>query len=232
MESDVTQSVLFYRVWEWVETHRKQLIWGIAVFAVVGFGLGYFFWHQTQSEVAANEALAKLTSPVNPGARSATAFVKVATDFPHTDAGGRALLLAGAQYFAEGKYSEAQAQFDRYLREYRNGPFGGQASLGRAACLEWQGKVNEAVTAYKDIAERHPSDNVAPQARLALGRLYEGLGRYDLARLSYEQLARPGSVIGMEAGVRLEALLRKHPAPLPEAPSTPTNPPVIKLQNQ
>jgi predicted negative regulator of RcsB-dependent stress response len=232
MQTDVTQSVLFYRLWEWAEKRRKQLIWGLTVVTVVGFGIGYFFWHETQSEAEANHVLARLTSPANPNGRSADALVKLASDYPHTDAAGRAMLLAGAQFFVDNKFSEAQAQFDRYLREYRNGAFAGQASLGRAACLEQQGKTNDAINAYKDIAEHHPTDNVAPPARLALGRLYESLGNYDLAKLSYEQIVRRDSYIGMEAGVRLEAMLKRIPAMVPVLSSPSTNQPVIKLPNQ
>ena len=232
MQTDVTQSVLFYRLWEWAEKRRKQLIWGLAVAAVVGFGIGFFFWHETQSQAEANHALALITSPANPNGRTADALAKVASDYPHTDAAARALLLAGAQFFIDSKFSDAQAQFDRYLREYRNGAFAGQASLGRAACLEQQGKTNDAITAYKDIADHHPTDNVAPPARLALGRLYEGLGNYDLARFSYEQIAGRDSIVGIEAHVRLEAMLHKIPAMIPVPGSPATNLPVIKLQKQ
>jgi tetratricopeptide (TPR) repeat protein len=232
MESDITQSALFYRLWEWVETRRKQLIWGTAVIAVAGFGIGFFFWSQGQSEAAANNALSKLTSTAAANTSTAADFLTVASAYPRTEAGGRALLLAGARFFAEEKFTDAQAQFDRYLREYRNGAFAGQASLGRAACLEASGKAMDAITAYLDIADHHPTDNVAPQARLALGRLYESQGNYDLARQSYEPIARPDSLIGSEAAVRLEELINRNPSPRPvpgPARRVPTNPPALNL---
>jgi tetratricopeptide (TPR) repeat protein len=232
MESDITQSALFYRLWEWAETHRKQLIWGTAVIAVAGFGIGFFFWNQGQTEGAANDSLSKLTSPAAANTSTPADFVKVASEYPRTEAGGRALLLAGARFFAEEKFTDAQAQFDRYLHDYRNGVFAGQASLGRAACLEAAGKATDAITAYKDIADHHPTDNVAPQARLALGRLYESQGNYDLARQSYEPIARPDSLIGSEAAVRLEELINRNPSPRPvpgPARRVPTNPPALNL---
>ncbi|MGN6554948.1 MAG: YfgM family protein [Verrucomicrobiota bacterium] len=229
MESDITQSAAFYKSWAWAEAHKKQLILGVAALVVVGCAVGLFVWQQNQKQVSASEALTKIATQSSAAGKPAPAetFLKVAADYPKTDAGARALLIAGARFFADGKYAEAQAQFQKFLSENQGSDFSDQAQIGVAASLEAQGKTAEAIKAYKDIAERHSTDSVAPQAKLALGRLYEAQGNLTSARDYYEQTARSDyGIIGQEAGMHLEELLAKNPA-LAQPRSGSTNAPVL-----
>lgn len=113
----------------------------------------------------------------------------------------------------EGKSSDAKAQFERFSREYTDSPFRGEALLGIAACLDAQGKANEAITAYKELIDRHPTDAVLPQARFALARRYEAQNKPELARTLFEEVERnnPYGSLGSEAGMRLEELKVKYP---------------------
>jgi tetratricopeptide (TPR) repeat protein len=100
----------------------------------------------------------------------------------------------------------------------------GQALLGVAACLEAEGKTEQALTAYKDLVTRHAKESVIPQAKFALARLYEAQGKPELARDLFEQVEHdnPYGSLGSEAGMRLEDLNAKYPKPVPAPVSPPS----------
>ena len=226
MESDLTQSALFYKLWAWGDKNRKQLLYGIVALVVLGFVFAFWLVHANEQQKDANAALAAITSrnltmPNPPPAQDA--LLKVNADYPDTDGGQRALLLAAGDLFAAGKYDVAQAQFQKFLKDYNTSPFLSQAALGVAACNDALGKTNEAVSGYQGVVERFGNQNVEPQARLRLGRLLEGQGKYPEARQMYEQLAQKyqGSMMGSEGLLHLQALNTAHPEAPPAAPATP-----------
>ncbi len=226
MESNVAQLPLSHRALAWFEKNQKQAITGAAVALALGLIAWFVIWKQGEKQVAAANALSDVAVQSNPALPAETtpeAYLKVVAQYPGSKAGARALLLAAGGFFTEGKYTEAQAQFDRFTKEYHDSPLLGAALLGIASSLEAQGKVDQAVTAYKDLIARHPTDSVIPQAKFSLGGLYEQQKRPELARDMYEQVERESrfSILGSEAGMRLEALAEKNPnlAPAAIAPS-------------
>jgi tetratricopeptide (TPR) repeat protein len=224
MESDITQTVTFYRVWGWFETNKKQVITGIVAAAVIGLIIGLVVWRHDEREMAASEALSKvyfaqLSNPTLPV--PAEQYLKVAAAYPGANAGARAVLLAAGGLFSQGKYEEARAQFQRVVGEYSGSPFQGQALLGIAASLDALGKTNEALKAYSDLVTAHPNDTVAPQAKYALAGLYERQNKPEQAIPLYQQVERSsvnGSILGTESGMRIENLLMKNPALAAPAP--------------
>src|SRR5437899_1938961 len=238
MDSDAAQLPAFDRLEIWIGKNRTQALTGAAIVIAVGLIVGFYIWHKGEKETNASEALASLSMPTGPGPRAdaADAYLKVAAAYPNSSAAARAVLLAGSTFFVEGKYDQAKAQFEKFVHEYRDTAFMGQALLGIAASLDAQNKTDEAIRAYKDLTEHHSGDPAVPQAKFALGRLFEAQGKPELARAQFEDVARsePYSSIGSEAGMRLEELRMKHPelfAPPPAAmtPEMPQNVPQIIL---
>ncbi len=223
-----------HKAWAWFEANRKQTLYGGGAVLLVSLIVAYFLYRHNAQEVAASEALSKVTVPqmIGSGSRTgvAEAYLKVADTYPKSGAGARALLLAAGDFYTEGKYDLAKAQFDRFRREHSKSPFIGQALLGLAACLDAQGKAREAMTAYQDVITRRPGENVVSQARFALARLHEAQNEPEKARNLYEEVERtdPYGPLGPEAGMRLEELKVKYPklfavpAPVVVAPP-PTN---------
>ncbi len=229
MDSDVTQTEIFYKLWTWFDLHKKHVMWAAIIIVVVGIAAGFFLWQQSARSARANEALSSAVSAeLTPGqqAQSAEAILKVSTEYQGTDAAERAVLLAATDLFLQGKYVEARAQFEKYLREHRDGRFSIQARFGVAACSEAQGEIDKAIAAYKDIADHHASENVAPQAFVALGRLSEAQGKLEQARDYYGQAARDEiGTITSEARMRLQNLIARHPELIPTRPAvTPISP--------
>jgi predicted negative regulator of RcsB-dependent stress response len=216
MESDLTESALFYKLWAWGDKNRKQLRYGLIAIVVAGAIVAFGLAHAHEKQKDANSALAAVTSrsvgmpnPVS----APDALLKVNSDYSDTDAGQRALLLAAGDLFAEGKYDVALAQFSKFLKDYNSSPFAGQAALGIASCYDATGKTNDAVSGYQGVIDRYSTQNVVAQARLRLGILLEAQGKYRDARASFEDLARnfPGTMLASEGMSHLQQLNAAHP---------------------
>ena len=224
MQSDVTHLTVQDQLLIWLTKNKRQVLWGTVAVAVVGFAVGIYVWQQNEVQTSASHALSKISSGnlmgvAQPG--TTEALLKVAADYPNTSAARRAVLIAAGNLFADGKYKESQAQFDRFLREYRDSAFATEAMFGVAACKDAQGMAAEATTAFKDIVDHHPSESVAPQARFELARLYEMQNKLELARDLYQQLAQmdPNGQLGSEANMRLAELFNKNPSLIPVRPT-------------
>ena len=226
MDSDITQTALFFKLWAWVDAHRRQVLWGGGILVVALCALGISIWSHGQRQSAANDMLSLVLNTSLPTGEpaSAEAILRVATEYPGTPAAARALLLAADAYYSAGRYTDARAQFERYARENPDGPFVASALMGVAVTLEAEGKSAEAISAYREIVDRHSDDLVAPQAKLALGRLYEAQGDLGQARDYFLQIARPEfGALSAEAGAHLQRMMT-HETPVP-APAAATNAP-------
>lgn len=231
MQSNVAELPLTHKLWAWFETNRKPVLVGIGVVAVVALVIWVIVYQQQEKQVSAGAALSDVAamqmSGATPRADVAAAYLKVAGNYPGSSAGARALLLAAGSLFVDNKFSDAQAQFEKFTREYHDSPFMGEALLGIAACLDAQGKTEAAIAAYKNLIDRHPSDIVVPQAKFSLARLYEASNQPELAKDLFQDVERanPYSSLGSDAGMRLEELIAKYPklapAPLPVMTNAP-----------
>ena len=242
MQSNVAELPLSDKAWAWFESNKKQAIYGAVLLAAVGLIVWFILWQRDEKQIAAGDALSNVAAGQFDGAlaRSGTAeaYLKVAGQYPNSQAGARALLMAAGSFFTEAKYAEAQAQFERFTREYPSSPLMGAALLGIASCLEAEAKTDQAVTAYKELITRHPTATVIPQAKFALAALYEAQNKPEQAHELYEEVARaaPFASFGNEAGLRVEELEAKYPnlvAPtaLP-TPFTPTNAAPVRLDKK
>jgi predicted negative regulator of RcsB-dependent stress response len=228
MQSDVAQLPLADRLWAWFETNKKPTLWGTAVVVAVGLLAWFLIWQHDEKEATAGDALSNIAASQfiwGPRPDLAGAYQHIATTYAGSSASVRASLMAAGALFTEGKYTEAQAQFEKFTREHHDSPLVGQAMLGIATCLDAQGKTAEAAAAYKDLIDRHPNETFIPQAKFALGLLYEKQGKPDQARTLYEDVERtaPYGYLGTEAGMRIEELNAKNPT-LAKTPSAPPAP--------
>ncbi len=233
MDNEVRQSADFYRFVAWLSAHRRRVTGISAAILAVGAGIGIFIWRADYREARANEALSDVKMPsgaeenLNPA--SAEPYLKVAEDYPGTGGGARAALIAGGILFDAGKFDQAQALFERFLREHPDYPLATQALLAVAACLEAQGKTAEALSRYDDLIKRRPADSIIPQAKSALARLYVSQNKPEQALHLYDDLARANNndSWSAEAGIQREELLarfpslKKTPTPAPSASLTP-----------
>jgi len=225
MEQNAVELPVHDRLYVWFDANRKNVMVGAVVVLVAAFGISYFIWNKNEKQVKAGESLSKnLMEPLLSGgaAVSPEALLKLASAHAGEPAGAQALLMAGGAYFSQGKYAEAQTQFERFGREYAGNQFMPQSLLGRAACLEAQGKVDDAAAAYKNLMDRYPNASTAPQARFAVAASYAAQGKNEQAINLYEEVIRndPESTIAKEARYRGIELKMKMPStPVPAEPT-------------
>lgn len=201
----------------WLEVNKKRLAVGAVVLLVVGFGVYLYNYFDEQKEVKASADLIALkpalTGSTNEAPVPASAYLKVAEQHPGTTAAERALILAAGAYFTEGKYGEAQAQFDRLLREHPSSKWAADASYGIAASLESQGKRDEALTAYQRVPTAYPNSSVVNEARLAMARIFEAKNQPAEALKQYDDITRGGMMTmrSQDAMMRRSQLVKQHP---------------------
>ena len=207
MDSNETPASGLYDFLAWARSNQKRLLIGAGVVAVLLAITAAYIVQVNQKEEAASRALSDIPLPANPTGRpdpgTAERYLKVANDHPSTDGGARALLLAAATLYGESNWTEAQAQYERFLREYGESPWVVQALYGRAACLDAGGKTAEAITKYDELIKRYSSDAVADQARLGLARLYDKQNKPAEALKLYDDVLRTMAYTGLgsEAGL-------------------------------
>lgn len=201
----------------WFETHKHQLVYvGVAALAV--WLAAYTYKHVRQGkEAEANAALAALSRPADKSGKAAQPaaadYLKVAEQHAGTPAGARALLFAADRLFTEGKPAEAKARFEKFLTDNAGSSLAPVALMGVAACQEAAGELDKAVAGYEQVIAQHGGSPEAHQAKLALGLLHEAKKPEQSLRLYDEVLrAKPVTVWRMEAEMRRDQLLRKHPS--------------------
>lgn len=239
MQPEETQSSWQIDALAWFETHKLQLAYAGA--AALALWLAAFTYKHVRSgkEAEANAALAALNKPGDKAGKQAVQggdYLKIAEQHAGTKAAARALLFAADRFFAEGKYSDAKARFERHLAADPTSPTAPTALLGIAACIEAMGTPDKAVEAYEQVISLHGSSPVAGQAKLALGLLQEQRNQPEQALRYYDELlrAKPPTVWRMEAEMRRDQLLRRHPqlaGGLPAAALPATNAPVVISTN-
>jgi predicted negative regulator of RcsB-dependent stress response len=139
-----------------------------ALIVVVG-GLGYYYYLQNQREeleASARDALVQAKTPEE--------FVKVADQFSGTDQGTLALLSAAGGSFAKRDYASAIQDYQRIIQTVATDPeLRDSAQLGLASAQEANGKIDDAINTYLNVAQEGTKSPYAPFAYLSAARLYE-----------------------------------------------------------
>ena len=126
-----------------------------------------------------------------------------------------AMLKQGEAQVAKGDHAAASAQFRRVGREFPNHPSAATAWNNAGAAAEKAGRPEEAVAAYKTLADRFPKTQRG--ARRADDRRPD---RGEHRRL------RPGRRAVRAAGEEVPAVLRRPAGPAPGGPAAPDAGPV------
>jgi predicted negative regulator of RcsB-dependent stress response len=148
----------------------------------------------------------------------AAGYAQIASKYSGTLAGERAQLQAGVALFNGGKYLEAQAQFQNFLTTQTGSSLATLARSGVAASLEAQGKLDEALTAYRAVVTGAPDST---EAKFSQGRVLELQGKLSEAVTYYEQVARAplAGSLASEAAQRIALIQVKLPVAKPATKS-------------
>ena len=219
MDAETDSSDLYLKMLAWLHANRKPLIVAVVVVAAIALVWGFMAWEKTQHETDANAELftVSIDSNVRSVPVSPQKLLEVAKEYPSTDAGEYAQLLAANSLFNEAKYPEALQQFSEFIDNHAESTLVPQAKVGVAACFEAEGKTSDAITKYHDLVVMYPSDlNIVSPAKLTLARLYDADNKPELAFNYYAELARmlpqnPYDPWASEARERSQMLVAKHP---------------------
>jgi len=224
MQSQDAATLYFFKAWSWAENNAKRIAIGAGIAVVAILFVSYYFWQQNQAEITAGEALTQLTVsalPNSDASQLAAGYLKIAADYPGSQAGERALMLGAAALFTNGQYAQAQAQFQKYLDSRPGGAFSAQAALGVATSLDAQGKTDPATEAYQRIISAFSDANAVDAAKFALAKIDEQRGKVIDAEKFYQDVARdnPNNLFGSEAAFRAMQLRAKLPVTTPPGTS-------------
>ncbi len=232
MDSETQKTEALYDFLGWLETNKKQvaMVAGAAVL-IVGI-IATVMWFRGQEEFRASEALSAIYIPVVTSNTLAPDTLdklqKVISDYSGTAAAARAELIRAGLLYTTGRYADAQAAFEKFVRDHPENQWVSEAYYGLAVCWDAQNKTNDAIAKYGDFVRRFPSDPKVDPARLHLATLFEAVGKPADAVKEYDQVVKAAvpSPFQGEAQERLRRLLIKYPnlAPTTLPPLTPTPP--------
>lgn len=96
-------------------------------------------------------------------------FEAAVQKFGSTDAGGALNLRLAKKYYDDGRYEEAIEVYDRLAANAPDG-YADIPAVGKAQCLEAQGKYAEAQAAYEKFAGENAKSFLALTAKLGVAR--------------------------------------------------------------
>ena len=223
------------KLWPWLEANKNRIIGVAAAILVIAGIYSFITWQHEQAELSAGQAFTDLlmAPPAGNPSQEASALEALAAKYSGTAAGARSQLQAASVLYDAGNYTDAQAQFQKYLDGQPGGVLASIAQLGVAASLEAQGQLDAAFAAYEKVVAGHSASSEATSAEFALGRIAEKQGKLEAAASYYEQAAQArqmGGSLAQEAyGRMLEiksklAAANKTQTPAPAASTAPLIP--------
>ena len=228
MEAHDAAASFIYKIWPQIEANKNRIITGgVIVLAVVLIAL-FFLWRHDQHQIDAGDAVTESLISIPPNANPSQfsqRYLAIADDYSGTQSGARALLQGATSLFAQGKYSDAQGYFQRYLDEHPDDQFSGIAALGVARCEEAQGKISDAIGAYQHVIQDSSDEQAITQAKFSKARLSMQQGHYSDAFQDFQAViqADPYGALGNEARQYAYELQSKIPRQAPTAPPSSFN---------
>lgn len=141
----------------------------LAAAVIVVGGFGYYYYQLTQRETLETTAHAALFA-----AKTPAEWLKVADQYPTSDQATLALLSAAEYSFDKQDYTSAIADYQRVLQSTSTSAgLRDPAQLGLASSQEANGKVDDAINSYLEVARRGAKSPFAPYAYSTVARLYE-----------------------------------------------------------
>jgi TolA-binding protein len=214
-----------------VFTERKRdFAWiGVAVLVVGAAAAGYWSWNQREQgsaqklladamvvqearigPPAAATGATGLTFPTErERAQAAVAKFKAAADaYPATDAGLFARFQEASMQMVLGNPSEAAKEYQSVIDRAGNRLYGQTARLGLAAARARSGQFDQAITVYKELAQRKDGGLPIDGILMELGRVYRDAGRANDAQQTFNRLIEefPDSPFNADAKKELDAL--------------------------
>ena len=128
------------------------------------------------AHIFCGEALLKLDQP----AKAAPHFAAIIEKNPADPAVAASMLRLGECQARNGQWSESERTFERYLSRFADSELWFQAQFGMGWARENQGHHDDAIAAYRKVAERHTGPTAA-RAQFQIGECLFATRRFDEA---------------------------------------------------
>jgi TolA-binding protein len=211
-----------------IDERKREATWAVAAVVVLAVvGGGYAIWRshvQGRAHTLLADALAAqeakinaLGSPTAAGgyanerARQQAAILKfkaAADAYPTTDAGIYARYQEAALQVAIGNPSAAVTGYQEVIRRSGEGIYGQMARLGLAEAQARSGQYDQAINAFKEMAQRKDGPLPIDGILMQLGRTYLDAGKRTDAQQTFNRLVQeyPESPFMSEAKRELDTL--------------------------
>jgi TolA-binding protein len=217
---------------EGFESRRRETTFIIGALAVVGLLVaGYFIWHQrveSRAHALLAEALvvqsARVGAPAAPGQPGAgglsylterdraqaavTKFKATADAYPSTDAGIFARYQEAASWIYLGSPAQAISAYQQVVDRAGDSFHGQMAKLGMAQAQALDGKYEQAINGFKELAQRKDGPLPVDGILMQLGKAYLDAGKRADAQQTFTRLVEeyPESPFTGDARRELETL--------------------------
>ena len=212
------------------EGRQREAMLGLAAVGVVVIvAIAFFAWRervQTQAATLLAGAVAVKDARIGPPgtaeqglrfnnererAQAALTKFKTAADaYPSTDAGLYARLEEAASYMTLGNPAQAATSYQQVIDKAGNSIYGQSARLGLAGAQAAQGQYDQAINAFKELAQRKDGPLPVDGILMQLGRTYLEAGKRADAQQTFNRLVEefPESPFTGDARRELENLKR------------------------
>ena len=217
---------------EGFETRRREMTGIIAAVVIIGVAvIAYFAWHQhveSRAHALLADALvvqsARVGAPAAPGTAGAgslsymterdraqaalTKFKAAADAYPSTDAGIFARYQEAATWTYLGSPAQAITGYQQVIDRAGDGIYGQMARLGVAQAQALDGKYDQAINAFKALAQRKDGPLPVDGILMQLGKAYLDAGKRADAQQTFTRLVEeyPESPFSGDARKELETL--------------------------
>ena len=129
-------------------------------------------------------------------------------DYPGGAYTAKAKYYIARYHYAKGNYNEAMAAIDEALQGGGDASYAQDALAMRSDILTRQGKYEEAMRSYKELAERATSDDNRTLAQLGAMRVAKQMGNWkEVMNIASTLLSRGGLTVNEEKEVMLDQAL-------------------------
>jgi tetratricopeptide (TPR) repeat protein len=218
------------QVQEVLAERQRDLAWIAGVVLVVGAAaLGYWVWHQREQQGAQKllaDAMVVAEARIGPPAAATggtgltfptereraqaalTKFKAAADAYPTSDAGLFARYQEASTQVVLGNPAEAAKAYQVVIDRAGDRLIGQTARLGLAAAHARGGQFDQAITTYKELAQRKDGGLPIDGILMELGRVYRDAGRAADAQQTFNRLIEefPDSPFNADAKRELDAL--------------------------
>lgn len=179
------------KVLRYVQRNAKWVVIGVVALLVVVLALAVTRQQKKSREIRSIEALggAQMAKWAGQDEEALKLYQQITEEFGGTKSAGEAWVALGNLYFEQKQWEQAENAFKRYLKKYNDDPIlTYTAWSGIAACLEEQGRYQQAAEKYQSFADQNHDSAWAAPALYNASRCFRLAGQLPQAKMALQRI--------------------------------------------